>query len=234
MTAPNDFIGVHSSLGDEFMPEWGNDEAAGLDIKTPRDIFLSHGCKTKVNTGLVIDTNSLEEKVFALALPRSSAGIKMEVRFQNTAGVIDPDYCGPDDQIYIFIRRDKLCMEMVDCFEFDEEILEREIGERWSDDSLIKEEMLGAQLIRGLALEHLGGEYDERRVRPLIDRRADGTAVVCTYIVPEAPETDLIYSKGERFCQILFLPFEHPRVKKLTKEMLADASRGGIGSTGNK
>jgi dUTPase len=47
--------------------------------------------------------------------------------------------------------------------------------------------------------------------------------------------TDLLYEEGDRFCQLLFLPFKQPLVRQMSKEALnSRSSRGGFGSTGVK
>jgi dUTPase len=226
---------IYSEHGEEFMPVWGSEEAAGLDVRTPCDIWLPPGAKTSIDTGLVVDTEPLTEKVFVLAVPRSSAGIKMDMMLQNTVGIIDPDYRGPEDEIKIFIKRDKQYSEIVDAWEIDREALVDEIKD---DQEVLSDQVVQMQSrIWGMVEDRLGDKYGIEELQPQLDRKPDGTSVIYVHKMPESrmEGTDLLYEEGDRFCQLLFLPFKQPLVRQMSKEALnSRSSRGGFGSTGVK
>lgn len=227
MTVPTDSIFVHSKFGEDLMPEWKWDKVkgdnAGLDIRTPHDIWLPPGCETVVDTGLVIDMARYHTKIFMLALPRSSTGCRLKVRLQNTAGVIDPSYNGEGDTLKMALRRDQRAMEVIGSFRIDDEEYAEATDEGFNAQTALAERV---------ARENLKG-YDFDRVVTRPDFVEDRVYVRCMYI-PE-PQEDLIYRKGERFCQLLFLPYENPEVRRVAKEYTQrNSDRGGFGSTGVK
>ena len=61
----------------------------------------------------------------------------------------------------------------------------------------------------------------------------DGKQMISFYEVPKKfPADNLVFKAGERFAQLLFIPYESPMIKLVDKTDLKPYSRGGIGSTG--
>ena len=88
--------------------------SAGWDIRAPHDIWLPPGHIVEVKTTLRF--NLEDGKLFLLLLPRSSAGVK-GLYILNTAGVIDPSFCGPDDEIKLWLgRRETPAGEVIGTF----------------------------------------------------------------------------------------------------------------------
>ncbi len=177
--------------------------SAGYDIRTPVDIYLPPGSEMCVHTGLRIRINSQPgEPFFTLLVPRSSAGVKKDLVIKNTVGVIDPGYCGDDDEILVFLRRRPRAQgELVGY-----------IPDNWT----LEDHFVG-----------LDGDVREFE-------RLSHTVQGNKYIFEGARRSsgNLLYNAGERFAQILFLPYGS--VDPIIVDSLADINRGGFGSTGNK
>jgi dUTP pyrophosphatase len=89
------------------LPSYQTQEAAGFDLAASQDVPVPAGEVRLVPTGLVIEVPS---GYFLGVFARSSTPIKRGLMVANGVGVVDPDYAGPDDQIYIevlnFTRHD--------------------------------------------------------------------------------------------------------------------------------
>lgn len=89
------------------LPSYQTREAAGFDLAASQDVPVPAGEVRLVPTGLVIE---VPHGYFLGVFARSSTPIKRGLMVANGVGVIDPDYAGPDDQIYIevlnFTRHD--------------------------------------------------------------------------------------------------------------------------------
>jgi dUTP pyrophosphatase len=82
----------------------GSPDSAGLDVAIfPRDsdgnpldeIILYAGDRPAlIHTGVRIWIGAGNQDCFGMVVPRSSVGHKLNVRFGNTAGIIDSDYQG--------------------------------------------------------------------------------------------------------------------------------------------
>ena len=80
------------------LPTYGTDEAAGFDLAASQDVSLRPGQIALVPTGLVIEVPSGH---FLAIFARSSTPLKRGLVVANGVGVLDPDYCGPKDQVLI-------------------------------------------------------------------------------------------------------------------------------------
>jgi dUTPase len=104
-------INVYSRYGDKCLPKRGTSGSIGYDIILPNDITLSDGEYQMVDTGLTIDLNvydvpnSPNHRMGYLLVPRSSSA-KKGLTFANTIGVIDSDYCGVNDIIFVPLKWD--------------------------------------------------------------------------------------------------------------------------------
>jgi len=80
------------------LPSYQTAGAAGFDLASSVDMTVAPGRVTLVPTGLVIEVPAGHLlAVFA----RSSTPLKRGLMVANGVGVVDPDYCGPQDEIKI-------------------------------------------------------------------------------------------------------------------------------------
>jgi len=80
------------------MPRYETAGAAGFDLSASQDMTVQPGEVTLVPTGLVIE---VPPNTFLGIFARSSTPIKRGLMVANGVGVIDPDYCGPKDEVKI-------------------------------------------------------------------------------------------------------------------------------------
>ncbi len=181
-----------------------SEDDAGFDIRTPHPIYLPPRFETKIHTGLRIDASSLDEPHFILAVPRSSAGCKKNIKLKNTVGIIDPSYRGDDDEIVIWIKRYENSRGQV-------------IGFKEGDPGQIPTEFItnSGETVEVDRLKH-SWHYSK------------GVWFITTTVMP--PD-NLLYGVGDRFAQLLFIPFSSPQAKMV--DTLEQESRGGFGSTGD-
>lgn len=82
------------------LPEYQTAEAAGFDLAAVEDIVIQPGRVSLIPTGLVI---KVPLRMFLGIFARSSTPLKRGLMVANGVGVIDPDYCGPTDEIKIAV-----------------------------------------------------------------------------------------------------------------------------------
>lgn len=80
------------------LPEPASDNAAGFDLASAVDIEIPPRSIRLVGTGLVI---AVPDGHFLGIFARSSTPLKRGLMVANGVGVVDPDYCGPSDEIKI-------------------------------------------------------------------------------------------------------------------------------------
>lgn len=80
------------------LPTYATEEAAGFDLAASQDMRLAPGQIALVPTGLVIEVPTGH---FLAIFARSSTPLKRGLLVANGVGVIDPDYCGPKDEVLI-------------------------------------------------------------------------------------------------------------------------------------
>ena len=80
------------------LPEPASARAAGFDLASAVDINIPPRSIRLVGTGLVI---AVPDGFFLGIFARSSTPLKRGLMVANGVGVIDPDYCGPSDEIKI-------------------------------------------------------------------------------------------------------------------------------------
>src|SRR3989304_3230118 len=83
------------------MPKYESAGAAGFDFVTMEDIEINSGEIKLIPTGLVIKTPPTHMLVIS---PRSSMPKKTGLRMPHSIGVIDSDYCGPEDEVKIQVH----------------------------------------------------------------------------------------------------------------------------------
>ncbi|MCD6548066.1 MAG: dUTP diphosphatase [Thermodesulfobacterium sp.] len=80
------------------LPKKSTDQSVGYDLFALEEVSVEPNQFTLVRTGLVIQT----EPPYALFIfPRSSLFKNKSLILPNSAGIIDFDYCGEDDEIKI-------------------------------------------------------------------------------------------------------------------------------------
>lgn len=82
------------------MPEYKSDQAAAFDLAISEDALIGPGEVKLVRTGLVI---SPPAGAWTALIARSSLH-KRGLKLANGVGVVDPDYCGPNDEIKLAIE----------------------------------------------------------------------------------------------------------------------------------
>lgn len=80
------------------LPAYHTKDAAGFDLAASQDMRVEPGAVVLVPTGLVIQVPS---GYFLAIIARSSTPLKRGLMVPNAVGVVDPDYCGADDEIKI-------------------------------------------------------------------------------------------------------------------------------------
>ncbi len=83
------------------LPKYGTKESAGFDIASNKDLVVPAGGVEKIPTGLIIEA---PEGYFLLVSARSSLSVKKGLTLANGIGVVDRDYSGPKDEIYIIVH----------------------------------------------------------------------------------------------------------------------------------
>jgi dUTP pyrophosphatase len=83
---------------DAVLPEYQTQGAAAFDLAASEQVRVAPGEVKLVPTGLVIQVPSA---MFLGIFARSSTPLKRGLMVANGVGVIDPDYCGPDDEVKI-------------------------------------------------------------------------------------------------------------------------------------
>lgn len=80
------------------IPRYETAGAAGFDLSASQDMTVQPGEVTLVPTGLVIEA---PPGTFLGVFARSSTPLKRGLMVANGVGVVDPDYCGPEDEVKI-------------------------------------------------------------------------------------------------------------------------------------
>ena len=93
---------VHLTLihPDARIPQYESDDAAAFDLASVADVTVEPGRVALVPTGLVIQ---VPVRMFLGIFARSSTPVKRGLMVANGVGVIDPDYCGPEDEVKIAV-----------------------------------------------------------------------------------------------------------------------------------
>lgn len=80
------------------LPRYETSGAAGFDLAASQDLTVQPGEVVLVPTGLVIEVPA---GMFLGVFARSSTPLKRGLMVANGVGVVDPDYCGPTDEVKI-------------------------------------------------------------------------------------------------------------------------------------
>jgi len=82
------------------LPMYHTAESAGFDLAAAADVIIEPGTVAKIPTNLIIET---PKGYFLLITARSSLALKKGLMMANGVGIIDPDYSGPEDKIYLIL-----------------------------------------------------------------------------------------------------------------------------------
>jgi dUTP pyrophosphatase len=94
------------------LPAYGTELSAGFDLAIIEDAVLGPLEAKVFSTGLIIQA---PHDHMVLVAPRSSTWRKWHVHLGNTVGIVDEDFCGPDDVAQgIFVPITRATFEVVD------------------------------------------------------------------------------------------------------------------------
>lgn len=82
------------------LPRYESAQAAAFDLASSADVVIPAGTVILVPTGLVIEVPA---GMFLGIFARSSTPLKRGLMIANGVGVVDPDYCGPADEVKIAV-----------------------------------------------------------------------------------------------------------------------------------
>ena len=94
------FVRIHRLAPSANLPRYESAQAAGFDLAASQDMAIQPGEVALVPTGLVIEVPS---GMFLGIFARSSTPLKRGLMVANGVGVVDPDYCGPSDEVKIAV-----------------------------------------------------------------------------------------------------------------------------------
>ena len=82
------------------LPRYERDDAAAFDLSAAADVIVPPRQVALVPTGLVVE---VPRGMFLGVFARSSTPMKRGLMVANGVGVVDPDYCGPEDEVKIAV-----------------------------------------------------------------------------------------------------------------------------------
>ncbi len=83
------------------LPKYHTLESAAFDLASSEDLVIKSKDIAKVPTGLVIES---PHGFYLQISARSSLGSKKGLQVVNGIGIVDRDYSGPEDEIFIVVR----------------------------------------------------------------------------------------------------------------------------------
>ena len=93
-------IAVHRLHASVPLPRYETSGAAGFDLAASADVTIEPGAVALVPTGLVI---AVPAGHFLGIFARSSTPLKKGLMVANGVGVVDSDYCGPEDEVKVAV-----------------------------------------------------------------------------------------------------------------------------------
>jgi dUTP diphosphatase len=82
------------------LPRYESGDAAAFDLAAAADVTIQPRQVALVPTGLVIE---VPHGMFLGIFARSSTPLKRGLMVANGVGIVDPDYCGPEDEVKIAV-----------------------------------------------------------------------------------------------------------------------------------
>ena len=108
---------------DAVLPEYHTAGAAAFDLAAVADVTVDPGRVALIPTGLVV---KVPLRMFLGIFARSSTPLKRGLMVANGVGVIDPDYCGEQDEVKIAVMN------------FTDEAVTVRVGERIAQGILLE------------------------------------------------------------------------------------------------
>lgn len=93
-------VKIHRLADSAALPRYETGASAGFDLAAAADLTVPPGEVALVPTGLVIE---VPDGMFLGIFARSSTPLKRGLMVANGVGVVDPDYCGPNDEIKVAV-----------------------------------------------------------------------------------------------------------------------------------
>ncbi len=94
-------VGFNPLREDIKPPEYKTEGAVGFDFEASERVEIQPREVKLIPTGIVFE---IPEGYFLAIVPRSSTPKKFGVDMPHSIGVIDVDYSGPEDQVYVQVR----------------------------------------------------------------------------------------------------------------------------------
>ena len=91
-------IRIHRKHKDIPLPARKTSRSAGLDVYAAETVHLHPGKVALISTGLIIECPA---GYFYKVHIRSGIAVKNGICLANDVGIIDEDYCGPDDELKV-------------------------------------------------------------------------------------------------------------------------------------
>jgi dUTP pyrophosphatase len=91
-------VRIRRLRADVELPDYESADAAAFDLAAAEDVEVLPGRVALVPTGLSVE---VPRGMFLGIFARSSTPLKRGLMIANGVGVVDPDYCGPDDEVKI-------------------------------------------------------------------------------------------------------------------------------------
>src|SRR5215207_7418179 len=88
---------LHSDVA---LPRYESGSAAAFDFSATEDVTINPAQVALVPTGLVIE---VPEGMFLGIFARSSTPMRRGLMVANGVGVVDPEYCGPEDEVKVAV-----------------------------------------------------------------------------------------------------------------------------------
>ena len=93
-------VRIRRLAADVPLPHYESEDAAAFDLAAADDVVVPAGRVALVPTGLVVE---VPRGMFLGIFARSSTPLKRGLMVANGVGVVDPDYCGPEDEVKIAV-----------------------------------------------------------------------------------------------------------------------------------
>jgi dUTP pyrophosphatase len=93
-------VRIHRLHPDAVIPKYQTEGSAAFDLAAAERVVVAPGEVRLVPTGLVIEVPA---GMFLGIFARSSTPLKRGLMVANGVGVVDSDYCGPDDEVKIAV-----------------------------------------------------------------------------------------------------------------------------------
>ena len=93
-------VRIHRLHPDAVIPKYQTEGSAAFDLAAAERVVVAPGEVRLVPTGLVIEVPA---GMFLGIFARSSTPLKRGLMVANGVGVVDSDYCGPEDEVKIAV-----------------------------------------------------------------------------------------------------------------------------------